>query len=443
MMRLIRGGRIIDPSQNIDEKMDLLIREGKILKAGRNLDETLANFPDTTPVDLDILDVTGCIVVPGLIDMHTHLRDPGFEYKETIQSGTTAAAAGGFTAVACMPNTNPVNDSRSVTEYIVKRAAECGLARVYPIAAISRALEGRYLSEFQDLKDAGAVAFSDDGKPVLNSALMRRSLEYAFSIGLPVISHCEDVQLSAGGVMNEGLASTELGLAGIPSLAEEVMVARDILIAGYTGTSVHIAHVSTAGSVALIRNAKQRGIPVTAETAPHYFSMTDDAVRDYDTNTKVNPPLRTAMDVESIKEGLRDGTIDAIASDHAPHAVTEKELEYDLASFGISGLETSLSLSLKLVFEGILTLPQLIAKMSTLPARILSVHGGTLKEGSLADITVIDLEKVWTVDPSTFRSKGRNSPFAGRQLRGKALLTFVGGEIKFRDVSFRSQNIGI
>jgi len=443
MMRLIRGGRIIDPSQNIDTKMDLLIHEGKIFKAGVNLTEYLRNSPGKNSIDFDILDVTDYLVVPGLIDMHTHLREPGFEYKETIQSGTAAAVAGGFTALACMPNTNPVNDNRSVTEYIIKKAAECGLARVYPIAAISRASEGRCLSEFHDLKDAGAVAFSDDGKPVADSALMRRALEYAFSIGLPIISHCEDTALTAGGVMNEGLASTELGLAGIPSLAEEVMVARDILIAEYTGTSVHIAHVSTAGSVQIIRNAKKRGVLVTAETAPHYFSLTDDAVRDYDTNTKVNPPLRTATDVEAIKEGLRYGTIDTIASDHAPHAVTEKELEYDLASFGITGLETSLSLSLKLVSEGVLTLPQLILRMCTLPARILGVQGGTLKEGSPADITVVDPENLWTVDLSAFRSKGRNSPFAGWQLRGKALVTFVGGEIKYRDDSFPSKNMGI
>jgi len=366
--------------------------------------------------------------------MHTHLREPGFEYKETIHSGCDAAVAGGFTSIACMPNTSPVNDNRSITEFIKRKAAEAGLAHVYPIASISRKSEGAVLAEFQDLKDAGAIGFSDDGKPVMNSALMRRALEYAGSLGLPVISHCEDACLSAEGAMNEGFVSTELGLAGIPSVAEDVMVARDILLAEYTRTAVHIAHVSSAGAVLLIRQAKQRGVSVTAETAPHYFSLTEEAVRGFGTNTKVNPPLRSPEDVAALKEGLKDGTIDVIASDHAPHAITDKDVEFEYASCGIVGLETSLALSLRLVEEGDLSPGDLIEKMSTKPARILRIAGGTLREGSQADVTVIDTEKPWIVDASVFRSKGRNSPFQGWTLRGKAVLTIVGGAIKYREL---------
>ncbi|MDO9527529.1 MAG: dihydroorotase [Syntrophales bacterium] len=423
---LLKGGRVVDPSQNIDEEIDLLIKEGKIAQIGKDIDKN--TIADSAPQTLNL---EGKIVVPGLIDMHTHLREPGFEYKETIQTGCQAAVAGGFTSIACMPNTNPINDNRSVTELIHRQAKRYNLANVYPIAAISRGSEGITLTEFGDLKDAGAVAFSDDGKPVMNSALMRRALEYAFSLDIPIISHCEDTTLSAGGLMNEGFVSTELGLQGIPNIAEDIMVARDIAIADYTNTPVHIAHVSTAGSVRLIRAAKERGIKVTAETAPHYFSLTDETLNKYDTCAKVYPPLRSADDVTAIKEGLSDGTIDAIASDHAPHSSIEKEVEFEYASSGMIGLETSLSLSLKLVAEGILTLNQLILKMSTNPAGILRIPKGTLKIGSDADITVIDTEREWTVDINTFRSKSKNSPFNGWKLKGMAVLTIMGGEIKY------------
>ncbi|MDI6743389.1 MAG: dihydroorotase, partial [Smithella sp.] len=371
------------------------------------------------------------IIVPGLIDMHTHLREPGLEYKETIASGSAAAVAGGFTSIACMPNTHPVNDTRSVTEFITRKAAEVSLANVYPIGAISRDSVGLKLTEFWDLKEAGIVALSDDGKPVMDAALMRRAMEYAFSLQLPVISHCEDTSLSGDGLMNEGYYATILGLRGIPDIAEEAMVARDILIAEFTKTSVHIAHVSTAGSVRLIRDAKQRGLNVTAETAPHYFTLTDESLQGYDTSFKVNPPLRSEKDVAAIKEGLADGTIDAIACDHAPHGRTDKEVEFEYAANGISGLETSLALSMDLISAKILTWPELIARMSTNPARILNLPKGTLQTGADADITVIDPLRQWTVEVRDFRSRGRNTPFQGRPMQGKAILTIVGGEIKY------------
>ena len=338
---------------------------------------------------------------------------------------------GGFTSIACMPNTDPFNDNRSITEFIKRKAVEADLANVYPIGAISKDSAGHQLTEFWDLKEAGIVALSDDGKPVMDAALMRHAMEYADSLGLPVISHCEDTNLSAGGQMNEGYNSTILGLRGIPGIAEEAMIARDILIAEFTKTRVHIAHVSTAGSIRLIREAKKRGLKITAETAPHYFTLTDEALQTYSTSLKVNPPLRSADDVKAVKEGLADGTLDAIVTDHAPHARTDKELEFEYAANGISGLETSLSLSLRLVSEGVLTLPELIAAMSLNPARILNLPKGTLKAGADADITVIDPQLLWTVDVQTFCSKGRNSPFHGWEMRGKAILTIVGGEIKY------------
>lgn len=427
---LLKGGRIVDPSQNLDASADLLIEKGKIAAIGSSLQAAPDPKRGTRGSEPKILDLQGKIVVPGLIDMHTHLREPGFEYKETIETGSLSAAAGGFTAIACMPNTDPVNDNRSVTEFILRKSRSCGLVRIYPVAAISKGSEGKILAEMGDLKDAGAVAFSDDGKPVMNSRLMRKALEYAFSFGMPVISHCEDSMLSQGGHMNEGFVSTELGLRGIPSIAEDIMVMRDIALAEYTGTSIHVAHVSTAGAVRLIREAKKRGIQVTAETAPHYFTLSDEALRGYDTNTKVNPPLRGQEDVEAVKEGLRDGTLDAIACDHAPHASPEKDVEFEYAANGIVGLETSLGLSLKLVDEGWLSLSDLIRKMSVRPAEILKVPGGTLKVGADADVTVIDPDMEWAVDVKTFRSKGRNSPFHGWTLKGKAIVTIVGGEIR-------------
>ena len=424
MKFFIKGGRIIDPAQKIDMTGGILVEDGKISQVGMDI--------AGAGTDVRLLDVSGMLVVPGLIDMHTHLREPGFEYKETVQTGALAAVAGGFTSIACMPNTNPVNDNRSITEFIIRQADAASLANVFPIACISKGSEGKVLAEFGDLKESGAAAFSDDGKPVGDSGLMRSALEYAASYDMPVISHCEDCGLSADGLMNESLVSTELGLRGIPNIAEDIMVARDIEIAGYTGTSVHIAHVSTAGAVRLIRDAKRRGIKVTAETAPHYFTLSDEALRQYDTNLKMNPPLRTMEDVAAIKEGLRDGTIDAIATDHAPQSTIEKDVEFEYAANGIIGLETSLPLSLRLVTEGVLTLEQLIMKMSANPASILRIRKGTLKPGSDADITIIDLEKAWKVDRQTFRSKSRNTPFDGWAMRGKAVMTIVGGEIKYQ-----------
>ncbi|HCS77663.1 MAG TPA: dihydroorotase, partial [Syntrophaceae bacterium] len=350
---------------------------------------------------------------------------------ETIASGSAAAVAGGFTSIACMPNTQPVNDNRSITEFIRRKALEANGANVYPIGAISAGSEGKQMTEFWDLKEAGVVALSDDGNPVMDAALMRRALEYAHSLDLPVIQHCEDKNLSMGGLMNEGYQATILGLPGIPAIAEEVMVARDILIAEYTGTCIHFAHVSTSGAIRLIRAAKKRGLKVTAETAPHYFTLTDESLQNYDTNFKVSPPLRSAADVAAVKEGLADGTLDAIACDHAPHGRTDKEVEFAYASNGISGLETSLGLSLNLVQEGVLTFPELIAKMSCNPARILNLPKGTLAKGADADITVIHPELAWTVNVQAFRSRGKNSPFSGRKMKGRAVLTIVGGDIKY------------
>ncbi len=422
MKLLLKGARVIDPSQKMDARMDILVEEGKISSCGAAI---------KAPPAAQVINLTDMIVVPGLIDMHVHLREPGLEYKETIATGSAAAVAGGFTSIACMPNTDPVNDNRSITEFIRRKASEANLANVYPIGAISVGSEGKQMTEFWDLKEAGVIALSDDGKPVMDAAMMRHAMEYAGSLDLPVIQHCEDINLSAGGLMNEGYWSTMMGLPGIPSIAEETMVARDILIAEYTQTRIHIAHVSTAGSVRLIRDAKMRGLRVTAETAPHYFTLTDECLQDYDTSYKVNPPLRSATDIAAIKEGLADGTIDALACDHAPHARTDKEVEFAYAANGISGLETSLGLSLNLVHEGILTWERLITAMACNPAKILNLDKGTLKKGSDADITVIDPEQTWTVDLKTFVSRGKNSPFSGRKLKGRTVLTIVAGNIKY------------
>ena len=412
---------VVDPAQNLEEPRDLLIDRGKI---------AALSPPGSIPAEgRRVLKAAGLVVTPGLIDMHVHLREPGEEYKETILTGTRAAVAGGFTAVAVMPNTKPVNDTASVTRFILDQARAAGYARVYPVGAISMGSAGRDLSEYGDQKAAGAVAFSDDGHPVMSPMLMRRALEYARTFGLPLISHSEDLELRGDGMMHEGRVSLELGLTGSPSAVEEIMIFRDLALTQLTGARLHIAHVSAFGSVALIRQAKAAGLTVTAETAPHYFHLTEEAVKGYDTNAKVNPPLRTAADVAAIKEGLRDGTLDAIACDHAPHSTMEKDVEFEAAAFGLIGLETSLGLSLKLVHDGVLTLSQLVARMSANPATILRVPGGNLAVGAPADITLIDLNREWTVDASAFASRSRNCPFNGWTLKGKAVVTIVGGRI--------------
>ena len=425
MSLLIKGGLVVDPSTHLEDPLDLLVERGKIAAL-----EPPGSIPEE---GRRVIAATGLVVAPGLIDMHVHLREPGEEYKETICTGTRAAVQGGFTAVACMPNTKPVNDTAAVTRLILDQAKVAGNARVYPVGAVSLGSKGEALSEYGDLKAAGVVALSDDGHPVSNSMLMRRALEYAKTFDLPIISHCEDLQLSADGAMHEGKVSLQLGLKGVPGAAEEVMVYRDLTLAALTGARLHIAHVSTAGSVAIIRLAKAMGLAVSAETAPHYFSLTDAAVLGYNTHAKVNPPLRTEMDVRSIKEALRDGTLDAVASDHAPHSSLEKELEFNAAAFGLIGLETSLGLTLKLVHEGTLNLIQAIERLSTGPARVLGVAGGTLEVGSPADITLIDLNREWTVDANSFASKSRNFPFHGWALKGKAVMTIVGGKVVWEE----------
>lgn len=417
---LIKSGHVVDPSQGIDKVIDILI-EGKRIKLLR---EDIVPDPDT-----EIINAEGLYVVPGLIDMHVHLREPGYEYKEDIGSGTLAALRGGFTAIASMPNTDPVNDNPQVTNHIIRRAFEEDKCIVYPLGSITKGLKGEELSEMGMMHDAGCRGFSDDGRPVMNSLLMRRALEYSRVFNVPVISHCEDLNLTEGCHINEGRMSSLLGLRGIPSQAEEIMVMRDIMLAELTGGRLHIAHVSTGGSVELIRSAKKKGIDVTAETCPHYFTLTEDYVEDYNTMAKVNPPLRTKNDVEAIIEGLKDGTIDVIATDHAPHHMDEKLQEFDKSLSGISGLETSLSLSLRLVHEGFLTLSKLVEKMSLNPARILGVRGGTLIPGEMANITIFDLQKEYRVDSKKFISKGKNTPFDGWILKGMVVMTISKGRL--------------
>ncbi|GAB4340582.1 MAG: dihydroorotase [Desulfobulbaceae bacterium] len=416
---LFRNGRIIDPVNGVDREGDLLVVGGRI-----------AGPSEEAPANVRVVEAKGCWVVPGLIDMHVHLREPGEEYKEDIVTGTRAAAAGGFTAVACMPNTRPVNDNGAVTARILERARE-GFARVYPVGAISSGSRGESLAGYGELKDAGAVAVSDDGLPVLDSQLMRRALEYASDHGLTVISHSEEWSLSRNGVMNEGVVSTRLGLKGIPVAAEAIMVYRDIALAEYTGRPVHIAHVSCAMSVELIRAAKARGVRVTAETAPHYFSLTDEAVLEYDTNAKMNPPLRTESDRQAIVSGLADGTLDCVATDHAPHSQLEKEVEFDLAANGIIGLETAVPLTLALVRDKVITADRFVELLTVNPASILGVRGGSLSPGAPGDITLIDPELRFEYTEEAVVSKSRNSPFLGRQLQGRALLTMVEGLVTF------------
>lgn len=425
MRTLITGGQVIDPGR-INQIADVLIEDGKVKLIDANLQGTLKDLEKVT-----IIDAKGLIVCPGFIDLHVHFREPGFEYKETIATGVDSAVAGGFTTVCCMPNTNPVNDSQSITDFILRQAKIANKARVFPIGAITKGSKGEELAEIGELHEAGCVAISDDGIPVMNSLVMRRAMEYARAFDLPVVDHCEDSHLSAGGSMNEGFVSTELGIPGIPNAAEEVMVARNIFLAELTQSRLHLPHVSTIGSVRLLREAKSRGVSVTAEACPHHFTLTDEAVRTFDTNAKMNPPLRTEADVQAIKAALKDGSIDIIATDHAPHAVHEKQRQFDNAPFGIIGLETALSLTLNLVEEGVLTLEQAIAKLTCEPARVFKLSYGTLAVGAEADVALIDPKKSWTLDPNRLRSKSRNTPFAGWTMKGKVVKTFVGGRVVY------------
>lgn len=428
---LIQNGTIVDPSQTMDAIGDLLIDEGKVEKIGKNLSAQGA----------EVFDATGLVVAPGFIDLHAHLREPGFEYKETIESGARAALAGGFTAVCCMPNTDPTNDNSSVTSFILERAASAALARVYPIGAITRGSQGEQLAEIGEMKAAGIVAISDDGRAVSDTNLMRRAMEYASDFNLPVVDHCEDC-CAKGGVMHEGEYSAVLGLKGMPGTAEDLQVARDILLAELTGAQVHIAHISTARSVSLIREAKRRGIAITCEVTPHHFSLTDAEVHrsGYDTNTKMAPPLRSQADLDAVIEGLRDGAIDAIATDHAPHHTNEKMLEFDRAPFGIVGLETAVSLAFdRLVNPGLLSLARMVDLFSCLPARIFKLEGGTLKPGSNADVTILDASKRVKVDSALFHSKSRNTPFNGWELRGAPVATIVNGRCLWSDLSLKKE----
>lgn len=427
MMRiLIKGGRVIDPASNLDGVRDILIEDGKVKAVGSK--------QKAVSRGTQVIDARDCLVLPGLIDMHAHLRDPGRPDKETIASGSRAAALGGVTSVCCMANTDPPVDNPAVVEYILAKARSEAVVNIFPVAAVTKGLKGEELAEMGRCFAEGAVAFSDDGKPIMRADVMRWALEYAKQFGVPVISHCEDANLSSGGVVNESALSTEVGLQGIPPLSEEIMVAREIMLAREYG-KIHIAHVSSAGSIELIRQAKKEGIPVTCETCPHYFSLTEEAVKDYDTNAKVNPPLRSGADVKAVLRGLRDGTIEVIATDHAPHTIDDKNIEFNLAANGMVGLETALALVLtKLVKTKALTLKQAIEKLTSAPAKILNLaNKGTLKLGADADVIVVDPKIEWTVDASRFASKSRNTPFNGWKLSGKVFYTIVGGKIVVKD----------
>ena len=429
MRLLLKGARVIDPASGVDGARDILIEDGRIALVDVSIPPSETGH--TTVVELG----PSLVVCPGFIDMHVHLREPGYEHKETVATGAAAAVAGGFTAVACMPNTNPVNDSASVTRFILKQAAEAGLARVYPIGAVSKGSDGKELAEMADMREAGCVAYSDDGRPVATALLMRRALEYAGMLGLPVIDHCEDKTLAGEGVAHEGFYASQLGLRGIPSACEDVMVERDIVLAGMTGSHAHIAHLSTAGALRAVRDAKARGVRVTCEVAPHHFILSDErllAPLAYDTNLKMNPPLRHAVDRDALVEGLKDGTVDVIATDHAPHHADDKRVEFDRASFGIVGLETAVSLSLdRLVHAGVISLARMVELLSANPARILRVPGGRLQAGDAADLTILAPDFKVTVSAAAFRSKSRNTPFDGWTLRGGVAATVVGGRALF------------
>ena len=424
MRVLIEGGRVIDPANNLDSVLDVLIEEGHIVGLGAERTGRGGSPPDRT------LDARGKVVCPGFVDLHVHLREPGSEDTETIATGTRAAARGGFTSVCAMPNTNPVNDNQSVTEFVLDRAKREGAVHVYPVGAITKGQKGEELAEIGELVGAGCVAISDDGKPVMNAEVMRRALEYAGMFGIPVIQHAEDLSMTGKGSMHEGLVSTELGIRGIPAASEAIIVARDILLAELTRSHYHVAHVSSEESIRLIREAKTKGLPVTCEVTPHHFAITDEAVKSFSTNTKMSPPLRSARHVEAIKAALRDGTIDAIATDHAPHTIQDKEVEFDYAANGIIGLETAFALGMTVLVEGgVLTLYQLIARLTSEPARIFHLPKGTLSVGAEADVTILDPTREWVVDVRKSASKSRNTPFDGWTLRGEVLATIVGGKV--------------
>lgn len=423
MKLLIQHGTVITRDRT-ERNQDILIEDGKIARIGEGLAE---------PAD-QVIDAGGLAVLPGLVDAHCHLRDPGYEYKEDIRSGSMSAAKGGFTSIACMPNTNPVIDNESMVRSVIEKARREGVVNIYPIGAITKGQQGSELSEMGSMKEAGIVAVSDDGKPVMQASVMKKALIYAGGFGLPVISHCEDINLAEGGSMNEGETCTRLGLHGIPSAAEDVMVSREIILSEYTGMPVHIAHVSTRGAVEMIRQAKKRGVRVTAETCPHYFTLTEKACVGYDTNAKMNPPLRTQKDVDAVIEGLKDGTIDIIATDHAPHHFDEKNVEFEMAANGIVGFETALPLALTyLVRTGILTLNQLVDKMSARPAEFLKINKGQIRPGADADLTLVNLDEEYVINPDEFLSKSKNSPFGGFKVTGRVKYTLVGGRVVYQD----------
>jgi len=423
---LLKGGRVVDPARKVDAVLDVLLADDTVEAVGKRI----------SPRGAQVLDMKGLVVCPGFIDLHAHLREPGREDKETIATGTRAGAAGGFAAVCAMPNTDPVNDHAGITRLILEKAKAEGAVRVYPIGAVTRGSRGEELAEYGDLREAGCVAVSDDGRPVASARVMRRALEYAKAFDLTVIDHCEEPSLADQAAMNEGPVSTFLGLRGAPAAGEAIMVERDVLLAELTGGKVHIAHTSAAASVDAVRRGKARGVRVTAEATPHHLLLIDQLVKDseYDTATKMNPPLRAEHDRQALLQGLRDGTIDCIATDHAPHAVDDKKVEYDHAAFGIVGLETAVALCLdRLVGKGLLDLPHLVSLLSTNPARILALPGGTLAPGGPADVTVLDLSRKRQVEPARFESKGRNTPFAGWTLAGWPVMTIVGGRVAWKD----------
>ena len=418
---IIRNGNVV--LKNSVEKKDILIENGKIVKIADSI-------PGNGGAEID---ASGKHVFPGLIDMHVHLRDPGYEYKEDIESGSKAAVKGGFTQICCMPNTDPIMDNKVVVSYVKQRAKEVGLCKVHPIGAITKGLKGEQLAQIGEMKKAGAVAISDDGVSVKNSRLMYLAMEYASGFDMKCLCHCEDKDLVDGGVCNEGLSSTIAGLKGIPRAAEDICIARDIALAESLGVPVHICHVSTHSGVRLIRNAKAAGVKVTAETCPHYFAATDDIIRTFDTNTKVNPPIREEVDKQAVLQGLKDGTLDCIVTDHAPHHINDKNVEYNLAAFGISGIETSFGFAITYLYKaGVLSLNEIAERMSAAPARILNLDGGEIKEGGVADLMIADLGESWVVDPAKFISKGKNNPFGGYKLDGVVKYTLVDGEIKYQ-----------